>query len=415
MNAPQVDVSYHDLSSLNDIRALAAKDKVAAVRQAAQQFESVFMGMLMSSMRKANQTFEEDNPLNSQATGFYRDMYDSQLTAELSKKGALGLAELMVQQLAPEASTSKAASQVSAPNRFTSQAEKSLPINKVQAGMALPQQQALKLDAERIVYPVHSGTNKVTELPAEQPMLTATATTTLAAAESRVQQLGAETLVTAAKPSGKPHVLASTEPATQVVRATVNESSPVTDDKDALAGLVGQEAEFVRTLLPAARQAARQLGLEPLALVAQAALETGWGQRMFKAADGRESFNLFGIKAQSGWQGDVAVVDTLEYRQGIPRQEKAKFRVYEDLQSGLQDYVDFIKRQPRYQDALAVSHDTAGYFQQLQAAGYATDPNYAQKILQVMNGSVLKEVRNLLKDSGQKAQSSGAMRLNGSE
>jgi flagellar protein FlgJ len=97
----------------------------------------------------------------------------------------------------------------------------------------------------------------------------------------------------------------------------------------------------------------------------------------------------------------VAVVDTLEYRQGIARQEKAKFRVYDSLQAGLQDYVDFIRQQPRYQDAVAVSHDTANYFQQLQAAGYATDPNYAQKILQVMNGSVLKEVRNLLKNSGQ--------------
>lgn len=415
MNAPQVDVSYHDLSSLNDIRALAGKDKVAAVRQAAQQFESVFMGMLMSSMRKANQTFEEDNPLNSQATGFYRDMYDSQLTAELSKKGALGLAELMVQQLAPEAAASKAASQVSAPNRFTSQVEKSLPISKVQTGMALPQQHALKLDAERIVYPVHSGRYQITELPAEQPLVTAAAQAIAASGHSAVQQLGAETLVTAAKSSGKPDVLAPTKADTQVVRVAATESSAVVADKDALAGLVGPEAEFVRTLLPAARQAARQLGLEPLALVAQAALETGWGQRMFKAADGRESFNLFGIKAQSGWQGDVAVVDTLEYRQGIPRQEKAKFRVYENLQAGLQDYVDFIKRQPRYQDAIAVSHDTAGYFQQLQAAGYATDPNYAQKILQVMNGSVLKEVRNLLAEAGTKAQSSGAMRLRGSE
>jgi len=97
----------------------------------------------------------------------------------------------------------------------------------------------------------------------------------------------------------------------------------------------------------------------------------------------------------------VAVVDTLEYRQGVARQEKAKFRVYQDVQESLQDYVDFIRQQPRYQEALSVSHDTANYFQQLQAAGYATDPNYAQKILQVMNGSVLKEVRNLLKNSGQ--------------
>ncbi len=192
-----------------------------------------------------------------------------------------------------------------------------------------------------------------------------------------------------------------TAPPVAAVKHDSNSAVASDDDTAALSALTGPEAEFVKSILPAARQAARQLGLEPLALVAQAALETGWGQRMFKAVDGRESFNLFGIKAQPEWQGDVAVVDTLEYRQGIARQEKAKFRVYDSLQAGLQDYVDFIRQQPRYQDAVAVSHDTANYFQQLQAAGYATDPNYAQKILQVMNGSVLKEVRNLLKNSGQ--------------
>lgn len=173
---------------------------------------------------------------------------------------------------------------------------------------------------------------------------------------------------------------------------------------DPLASLSGPEADFVRGILPAARQAARQLGLEPLALVAQAALETGWGQRMFKAADGKQSNNLFGIKAQGGWQGDVAVVDTLEYRQGVAHQEKARFRVYADPAQSLQDYVDFIRQQPRYQDAVAVSHNTEHYFQQLQAAGYATDPNYARKILQVLNGSLLKEVRNLLGNSEQTPQ-----------
>lgn len=397
MAAPQVDVSYHDLSSLNELRALASKDKVAAVRQAAQQFESVFMGMLMSSMRKANQTFEEDNPLNSQATGFYRDMYDSQLTAELSKKGTLGLADLMVQQLAPEAAKSKAASQVSAPNRFTIQTEKALPLAKEQHALALPVKHALKLDAERIVYPTTQA--KSTAQSALDSELALTARQTQQSA-SQLQQLGAEMLVSTAPAVTKAREIPKVIPevaVTEGVKAVANSA----DDTAALSALTGPEAEFVKSVLPAARQAARQLGLEPLALVAQAALETGWGQRMFKAVDGRESFNLFGIKAQPEWKGDVAVVDTLEYRQGIARQEKAKFRVYDSLQAGLQDYVDFIRQQPRYQDAVAVSHDTANYFQQLQAAGYATDPNYAQKILQVMNGSVLKEVRNLLKNSGQ--------------
>ncbi len=402
MAAPQVDVSYHDLSSLNELRALASKDKVAAVRQAAQQFESVFMGMLMSSMRKANQTFEEDNPLNSQATGFYRDMYDSQLTAELSKKGTLGLADLMVQQLAPEAAKSKAATQVSAPNRFTVQAEKALSLSKETQALALPVKHALKLDAERIVYPTtqahakHVGQHAIA-LDAEAAVSAPQA----AQAAGFLQQLGAETLVSGAPAAAKFKVVPAAVPVV-TVPAEVKTATDATDDSlAALSALTGPEAEFVKGILPAARQAARQLGLEPLALVAQAALETGWGQRMFKAVDGRESYNLFGIKAQPEWQGDVAVVDTLEYRQGIARQEKAKFRVYESLQAGLQDYVDFIRQQPRYQDAVAVSHDTANYFQQLQAAGYATDPNYAQKILQVMNGSVLKEVRNLLKNSGQ--------------
>ncbi|WP_348729223.1 glucosaminidase domain-containing protein [Rheinheimera texasensis] len=402
MAAPQVDVSYHDLSSLNELRALASKDKVAAVRQAAQQFESVFMGMLMSSMRKANQTFEEDNPLNSQATGFYRDMYDSQLTAELSKKGTLGLADLMVQQLAPEAAKSKAANQVSAPNRFTVQAEKTLSLAKESHALSLPVKHALKLDAERIVYPTAQTQAKHTEQSAV--MLSSETTVSsrpIAQTAGLLQQLGAEMLVGAAPAAAKANVI----PTAASVVATTNEvkttALPNDDSLAALSALTGPEAEFVKGILPAARQAARQLGLEPLALVAQAALETGWGQRMFKAVDGRESYNLFGIKAQPEWQGDVAVVDTLEYRQGIARQEKAKFRVYDSLQAGLQDYVDFIRQQPRYQDAVAVSHDTANYFQQLQAAGYATDPNYAQKILQVMNGSVLKEVRNLLKNSGQ--------------
>jgi peptidoglycan hydrolase FlgJ len=154
--------------------------------------------------------------------------------------------------------------------------------------------------------------------------------------------------------------------------------------------------EFIQKLMPAAKQAAQKLGLEPLALLAQAALETGWGQRTFKTAEGNNSFNFFGIKAHNSWQGEVAVVDTLEYRQGVAQKEKAKFRAYESPEQSLGDYVDFIKSNPRYQQAVSMADNPKAYFQQLQAAGYATDPNYAQKILSVFNSDTFKQARNLL-------------------
>ena len=129
-------------------------------------------------------------------------------------------------------------------------------------------------------------------------------------------------------------------------------------------------------------------------LMAQAALETGWGQRMIKTAQGENSFNLFGIKANNGWQGQTAVVDTLEYRGGVAKKEQAKFRAYDSPAHSLQDYVNFISSSSRYQDAVKVTTDAKAYFEQLQAAGYATDPAYAQKIMAVYQSPVMQQVRS---------------------
>lgn len=407
MKAPQVDVSYHDLNSLNDLRQLASKDKVGAIRQAAQQFESVFMGMLLSSMRKASAPMEEGNPLNSNATGFFRDMYDNQLATHLSKSGSLGLADLMVKQLAPEA----AASNVIAPAREThwqKQPARHYTLQDSGQGMKLPPQRVLQLDPERVVWPAQRPAATPSDTPAERSFAPTTALTKHQAdvtAGSALLQGSATTRQLAAEQVWQPAKAivsaAHTRPANPLITsvsepAQPNNAATAVTSPDPLASLSGPEADFVRQLLPAARQAARQLGLEPLALVAQAALETGWGQKLFKAGDGQSSHNLFGIKAGSNWQGEVAVVDTLEYRQGLAQKEKARFRVYQDFAGSMQDYVELVKNQPRYQDAVAASHDTPTYFRRLQAAGYATDPNYAEKILQVLQSPVFKEVRTLL-------------------
>ncbi len=141
-------------------------------------------------------------------------------------------------------------------------------------------------------------------------------------------------------------------------------------------------AEFVHTLEPLARAAADRLGVDPGILLAQSALETGWGQHVPSRADGEPSFNLFGIKADGRWDGDRVSVGTLEYRDGVAQREQARFRAYADPAQSFADYVDFIRDNPRYHRALQAGDD-ATYIRELQDAGYATDPAYADKVLRV--------------------------------
>lgn len=423
MTTPDVSVSYHDLSSLNKLRASAKNDETASIKQAAQQFESVFMGMLLSSMRKANESFGEDNPLNSQATEFYRDMHDSQLSTELSKKGALGLADLMVQQLSPEHSKTKAASHISPPSRFDLAEQKtlSLPGDDKMHKLEARRPRFVQLDPERIVLharnPIreNSDVNKtaVQQIAADTKLAAMDSVQALPAQSTAfVRQLPQEQVVFGADgvKQGQQTTLqfdlarpissiSNKHEFRSAVAAGSAEKAVVATDKTADVSDNNPENSaiaFIQRLLPAAEQAAAKLGLEPLALIAQAALETGWGQRMFKTAQGQNSHNLFGIKASSNWQGDVAVVDTLEYRQGVAQKEKAKFRAYDSAEQSLSDYVELIQSNPRYQAALDAAGDTKAYFHKLQAAGYATDPNYAGKILSVLEGRAFKEVRNLL-------------------
>ncbi|BDY04015.1 flagellar assembly peptidoglycan hydrolase FlgJ [Ferrimonas sp. YFM] len=138
---------------------------------------------------------------------------------------------------------------------------------------------------------------------------------------------------------------------------------------------------FVNSLMPEARRAAKELGVSPELLVAQSALETGWGRKVLPSKEG-SSHNLFNIKAGSSWQGDSVKINALEVEQGVPVKRRSEFRVYDNIQQSFQDFVDFVRR-PRYQDALDAGNDE-GFIRGLQQAGYATDPQYADKVLKVM-------------------------------
>src|SRR5690606_4844092 len=107
--------------------------------------------------------------------------------------------------------------------------------------------------------------------------------------------------------------------------------------------------EFAAAMLPMAEKAAARLGVDPHYLVAQAALETGWGKSIIREKDGSSSHNLFGIKTHGQWQGDSANVLTSEYRGGVKQQERASFRSYESYEQSFNDYVDFLQSNGRYE------------------------------------------------------------------
>lgn len=144
--------------------------------------------------------------------------------------------------------------------------------------------------------------------------------------------------------------------------------------------------QFVQQLWPMAQDVAQEAGLDPRVLLAQAALETGWGRHMIEGEGSKPSFNLFGIKADSRWQGQAVNITTTEYREGLPVKEKASFRAYEDYRASFRDYVDFLESNPRYRQVLEHASDPEGYVRELQDAGYATDPAYGEKIHNIMNG-----------------------------
>lgn len=156
-------------------------------------------------------------------------------------------------------------------------------------------------------------------------------------------------------------------------------------------GKINSPTEFVERLLPAAKQAAAKLGVAPEVLVAQAAHETGWGKFLPKHENGESSHNLFGIKAGSSWQGDRVNKSTLEVIDGVTQKQRADFRAYPSFEACLDDYAGLIKGYSRYSDAIENADSAKGYLKGLQSGGYATDPNYADRILELLNSQRFRD------------------------
>ncbi|HAT3902100.1 TPA: flagellar assembly peptidoglycan hydrolase FlgJ [Citrobacter koseri] len=161
---------------------------------------------------------------------------------------------------------------------------------------------------------------------------------------------------------------------TQLVRKAMPKAPENNDEP-----LSGDSKDFLAQLSLPARLASEQSGMPHHLILAQAALESGWGQRQIRRENGEPSFNLFGIKASSNWKGPVTEITTTEYENGEAKKVKAKFRVYSSYLEALSDYVGLLTRNPRYAAVTAASTAEQGA-QALQNAGYATDPDYARKL-----------------------------------
>ena len=175
----------------------------------------------------------------------------------------------------------------------------------------------------------------------------------------------------------------------------------VGDGANAVAGAVGKLSisspeEFVQKLAPHAIEAAKKLGVSVRALLAQAALETGWGKHM-PAQGSTTSFNMFGIKAGSSWDGKRVNVPTVEYEDGVAVRRKDSFRAYDSPSDSFKDYADMVSSSPRYAAAVGRGDDVAGFAHALVKGGYATDPSYARKLTDIANGPVMAQALSALK------------------
>lgn len=317
-----------DAKSVDDLHLMAKQNPDEALKKVAQQFEALFMNMLLKSMREAT---PKDGLFDSQQTQFFTQMYDQQLAQQMSTKG-IGIADLMVQQL--------------------TRANKSIE----------PQTSISHTDTIISTINLSGHSSLVKD---GHP-------------EDKSEQLwpSAQNSFNAAMPAGKMN------PSSEAFIAPI----PL---ETQLKKLSNHLTDFIDKLLPHAKIASQSTGIPPHFMLAQAALESGWGKHEIRHADNSPSYNLFGIKAGANWKGDVVETVTTEYINGAPQKVVEKFRAYSSYAEGFSDYASLLLDNPRYAKVLK-TNDAVTFANGLQRAGYATDPMYAEKLIRILNSETLQ-------------------------
>lgn len=366
--------AYTDLNRLNSMK-VGDRDSEGNLRKVAQEFESLFLNEMLKSVRSATDVLAKDNPLNTETTKQYQQMYDQQLAVSLSREGGgIGLQDVLMRQLSKQ----KGSSVNTSPFPRVDIEQRSLWASKVaepaRSGDTSHQARndVAALNSRRLALP-----GKLTDrlLAGIVPSADAAAVSTHTAALPQRTSAATDAVV---KGDWEPARTFAAPGSMQIYGRAVAQP-PLAPAKKAFAS----SDDFVATMLPMAEQAAKRIGIDPRYLVAQAALETGWGKSVMRSADGGSSHNLFGIKATGNWQGDSARAITSEFRDGQFVKETAAFRSYDSYQDSFHDLVSLLQNNARYQEAVKSADNPEQFVRELQKAGYATDPNYASKISQI--------------------------------
>lgn len=311
-----------DANSLNNLKQAAQENSPEAIKGVAKQFEALFMNMMLKSMRDAS---PKDNPFDNETSRTFTSMLDQQLSSNLASKG-LGLADILAKQLSQGAYARSANSVDTYDDARISALQQAVSDDKPLS--------SLNQDSFNQSALIKPYANNVTNTTQPKSVEASSEFLTIKSANDKVPSDGA--------------------------------------------------IEFKNRMAQAAAEASRATGLPTHLMLGQAALESGWGKRELKAADGTPSYNLFGIKATDNWDGNVVEATTTEYIHGVKQKRIEKFRAYDSYAESFKDFANMMRNNPRYENVLANLQDVNDYAQAMQKAGYATDPNYAEKLSQVI-------------------------------
>ena len=366
---------YNDISGLQKLRTGAKNNDDQALEAVAKQLEGVFLNMMLKSMREANSMFGEDNPLNSKETEFYQGMYDQQISLTMAEGKGIGLADVIIRQMRGVGGDQKETTPGTAAVGFPSNREmepKAFPLDRGQRGYDLPVKKTeYELPLERVRSVAWGKNSKNSNSEDNSSNNNSSNNNNMQPSVNFPGQTSSNTITQSFDVPVLPTVSSLEQESTSLV-SVLQHAFPTA-------------AAFVDVITPYAKAAANELGIDVNAIVAQAALETGWGNHIIKGNDGKSSLNLFGIKSTHNWAGDKATVKTLEYKNGIAAKETADFRSYKSMDEAFQDYISFLKNNPRYKHALENTNTAKDWGFQLQQAGYATDPNYGKKIASIVS------------------------------
>ncbi|PLT17895.1 MULTISPECIES: flagellar assembly peptidoglycan hydrolase FlgJ [Ralstonia] len=345
-----------DSRGFESLKQTARTDPTGAAKTVAKQFDAIFVNMMLKQMRDAS---PQNGPFDSSSTKMYTSMLDQQLSQTMASRG-VGVADQLLKQMLRQANRVDP----DAGGKVNTALSSSTATNT-----ALPGAAGSATDAAKAI--ARTSLNSMA-----------------ASAASGVEDDGSGISTVP-----RPGLEARVERALAALRKQAEAESKAADmlPEADLSGVASEPrgdrmASFYNKLIGHASQAAQETGIPANFMIGHAALESGWGRREIKAKDGSNTHNLFGIKAGGSWTGKTAEVTTTEYIGGVARKVKEKFRAYSSYAEAFKDYANLLANNPRYSHVVAAGNgnDAASFAKGLQRAGYATDPNYAHKIMAVL-------------------------------